>query len=130
MTRRLSAVLPVLALLFLAGCGPEVSYVASDPTVLTPKPEGYRMPFSYEVPNRPYKVLGEVRVSEKIRPSFRQTSTFDQVLAEMQRQARKVGADAIVDLQTLDTQTGGSEGRLTLVGSLIIFTAPPAPAGR
>lgn len=127
MTRRFIVVCPLLGLLLLAGCGPEVHYVASDPTILTPKPAGYEMPFSHEVPGRPHKVLGELRVAERIRPSFRQTGTYDTVLAEMQKRARKVGADAIVNLRTLDSQRGGSEGRLTLVGTLIIFTAPLAP---
>ena len=38
---RLYLAAPVLALALLSGCGPEVKYVQSDPTVLTPKPEGY-----------------------------------------------------------------------------------------
>jgi hypothetical protein len=130
MTRRLSAAFLLLALLLPAGCGPAVNYVATDPTVLTPKPGGYEMPFSYEVPNRPHKVLGRLEVSERIKPSFKQTSTFDRVMALMQRQAREIGADAIVNLQTLDGQKGGHEGRLTLAGTLIIFTAPPAVGGR
>jgi hypothetical protein len=130
MTRRLPAVLPLLALLLLAGCGPTVHYVATDPTVLTPKPERYEMPYSYEVPNRPHKVLGRLEVSEQIKPSFKQTSTFERVMARMQREARIAGADAIVNLQTLDAGNGGREQRLTLAGTLIIFTAPPAVAGQ
>lgn len=130
MTRRLSVALTLLALLLLAGCGPEVSYVATDPTVLTPKPVGYKVPISYETPDRPHKVLGRLQVSERIRPSYQQTGTVDRVLATMQQEARRIGADAIVNLRTLDSTAGGKQERLTMAGTLIIFTAPPAVAGR
>ena len=125
MRRLLSAAAFVLTTLLVAGCGPEMHYVASDPTVRAPKPREYDMPFSYEAPDRPHKVLGELRISEKIQPSYKTTSTFDRILFKMRERAIDLGADAIVSLKTLDSQNGGSEGRLTLVGTLVIYTAPP-----
>jgi len=53
MRRLLSAAAFVLTTLLVAGCGPEMHYVASDPTVRAPKPREYDMPFSYEAPDRP-----------------------------------------------------------------------------
>ena len=84
--------------------------------------EDYLVP--YEVPARAHKVLGEVRVSAPIKPTFKATSTFDQVMNEMKKQARKVGADAIVDLKTIDS-TGDDQNKLTMVGTFIIYTQPP-----
>jgi hypothetical protein len=126
------SVLPALVVagLFLAGCGPAVTYVSQDLTKMSPKPEGYEMPFSYHSADRPHKVLGAMTVSSKIKPSFREMSTFDQLLTEMQKRARKLGADAIVDLKTVDSQKGGDRGALSLVGTLIIYTAPPALSSR
>ncbi len=118
----------ILALAFLGGCRSDVSYVQLDPTVLSPKPEGYDVPFSYEVPSRAHRVLGEVKVTSEIKSDFNETSTFDQVMDKMKEQARKVGADAIVDLKTIDA-SGHEEGRLTMVGSFIIYTEPPALSG-
>jgi len=122
--KRIHLAAPILALALLSGCGPEVKYAQVDPTVLTPKPEGYDVPFSYEVPARAHKVLGEIRVSSKIKPDFNSTSTFDQVMNEMKKQARKIGADAIVDLKTVDS-SNSQEGKLTMLGTFIIYTEPP-----
>ena len=126
MRRRLSVALPVLATLLLTGCGGDATFVRTDPTVMTPKPSGYEMPFSYEPADRAHRVLGEIRVSSKIEPTYKETSTFDQVLLKMRRRAIRLGADAIVNLKTLDTQDGGRHGKLTLVGTLVIYTVPPA----
>ena len=124
MRRNLSALLPVVLCLLATGCGSNVTYVASDPTVISPKPEGYEMPYSYAGVERPHKVLGELQVTKKIKPSFQETSTFDLAMNEMRDEARKHGADAICSVKTLDSQEGGTHGRLTLVGTLVIFTAP------
>jgi hypothetical protein len=125
MARSKPTAVAAVTVLILAGCGMEAKYVSKDPTVLSPKPKGYDMPFSYETPARPHKILGEVMVSSTIKPNFRETSTFDQILAEMKKRAKKVGADAIVNLKTMDSQERSKRGKLTLVGTLIIYTAPP-----
>lgn len=115
-----------LALLaVLSGCGSNVTYLATDPMVLSPKPEGYDVPYSYGSEARAHRVLGELRVTTEIKPSFNETSTFDQSIEQMKAEARKRGADAVFNVKTLDSQAGGAHGKLTLVGTLVIYTSPP-----
>lgn len=114
----------VLALLTLAGCNSGLVYTAVDGTVLTPKPSGYEVAVAYQIPRRPYRTLGEVRVTREIKPGFGKTGAFDQAVDEMKRQARKVGADAVVDVRALDGSKNAESGRLTLVGTVVVFTAP------
>jgi uncharacterized protein YbjQ (UPF0145 family) len=64
-------------------------------------------------------------VSMSIKPSFNETSTYDQAVERIRDEARKRGADAVVGLKTLDSQDdGASRGQLTLKGTLIQYTAP------
>jgi hypothetical protein len=117
-------VVPTLLLFALSGCGSNASWVASDPVVLSPKPATYEMPVSQSEPKRAHRILGKVSVSLTIKPSFKEESTYDQAVEQLKKEARKRGADAVVSVRTIDSQHGGQRARLTLVGTLVIFTGP------
>lgn len=117
-------ILILAGLLVLTGCQSGVMYTAQDTTVLTPKPSRYEVAVAYQVPNRPHRVLGEVSVTREIKPSFGQTGAFDMAVEEMKTQARKVGGDAVVDVHALDGSKSSGSGRLTLIGKVIVYTAP------
>ena len=123
----LSGVLPV-TLLLLSGCSSGVSYMASDQVALEPKPSAYEMPMSPGTPARAHREIGTLSITMAIKPSYRETSTYDQCLEKMKAEAVKRGADAVVAIKTIDSQEEASQGRLTLTGTLIIFTAPEAIA--
>ena len=125
MKRSIQGTLCLVLLAVLSGCGSNFAYLATDPVVLSPKPEGYDVSYSYGSEARAHRSLGELRVTSEIKPSFNETSTFDQSIEKMKVEARKRGADAIFNVKTLDSQAGGSHGKLTLVGTLVIYTAPP-----
>lgn len=111
----------------MAGCHSNIVYTAVDPTVLTPKPAAYDVQIEYGSVRRPHRVIGEVRVTRKITPNFGQTGAFDLAVEEMKVHARQVGGDAVVNLKAIDSQQGGAEGRLTLVGTVVVFSGPLAP---
>ena len=113
-----------LVALPLAGCNNNVVYTATDTTVLTPRPATYGVQVEFGSVSRPHRVLGEVRVTRKITANFGQHGAYDLAIDEMKAQARKVGGDAVINLKTLDTQHGGTQGRLTLVGTVVAFSAP------
>lgn len=124
MNRSLVLIICGLIALPLAGCHNNVVYMASDPTVLTPRPASYNVQVEYGTVSRPHRVLGEVRVTRKITPNFGQHGAYDLAIDEMKVQTRKVGGDAIINLKALDTQHGGTAGRLTLVGTVVAFSSP------
>lgn len=131
MKRVLSVMLVAGGLMtLLAGCGFDKKYVSLDPTVWPSKPSGYDMPVISQTPGRAHRAIGEVTVTSGIRPSYEQTGIYDQVLAEIRKEARKRGADAVINVRAQDSSETASRARLTLTGTLIIFTAPPATAER
>jgi uncharacterized protein YbjQ (UPF0145 family) len=117
------------AVVLLSGCGFDRKYVAVDPTEWTAKPQGYEVPLLEETTERAHKVLGELTVSTRIQPNFKQESTYDRAVAELKREAGKRGADAVTGFRTRETDEGGHT-RLIVSGQLIIFTAPPPLASR
>jgi len=124
MNRFLMLLVCGLVALPLAGCQNNVVYTAADPTVLTPRPANYGVEVDFSKVSRPNRVLGEVRVTRKITANFGQNGAYDLAIDEMKAQTRKVGGDAIINLKALDTQHGGTAGRLTLVGTVVAFSSP------
>jgi hypothetical protein len=122
--KRIVSFVTAVFVVALTGCGSGVTWVASDPVQMGAKPDKFDMPVMKTVPSRPHRILGELTVTMPIEPSFREISTYDQALVKLKKEAVKRGADAVVDLKTLDSQKKQSQGRLTLVGTLVIFTAP------
>ena len=127
MNRFLPLILSGLIGLSLVGCNSAPVFIPSDTTMLTPKPDGYDIPVQREDVARPHRVLGELRVTREITANFGESNVYDLAVGEMKAQARRVGGDAVVNLKTLDGQAGGSQGRLTLVGTVVVFSSP-APA--
>jgi hypothetical protein len=122
-----------LALLLLAacltGCGYRKSWVAADSTALTAKPGGYDMPVSRGGTDREHRVLGELVVSTRIKPSWSTESSHDRAIAELRKEAIRKGADAVIDLKTTEMDRDGHT-ELAVSGRLILFTAPPPIAAR
>jgi|GEM_PF-3392025 len=119
------AILPLL----MTGCGYQKTWVASDPLQLTAKPGGYDMPVSRGGTNRAHKILGDLSVTTRIKPNWSTESSHDLAVKDLQKEAIRRGADAIIDLRTSERDKDGHT-RLTVSGHLILFTGPPPIAAR
>lgn len=130
MSRRLTLMVAAGILALLTGCGFDKTYLAIDPTAWPAKPARYEMPVSNRTPDRAHRTIGELTVSSGIRPNYKQTGIYDQIVEEIRREACRRGADAVINLRAQDGSREASRARLTLSGTLIVFTAPPPPAER
>ena len=126
---RFNPTFAILVLVLLTGCGYKKTWVAADPMKLTAKPKGYDIPVSTDGTDREHRLLGELSVSTRIKPSWSTESSDLKAIEELRKEALKRGADAVIDLKTTQADQDGHT-RLTVSGKAIIYTAPPPIAAR
>ena len=61
-----------------------------------------------EVPNRPHKVIGTVRVKVKLTPYTSNVWPDDRIVKRLKTEARKLGGDALINLTTTPVKGGGA----------------------
>ncbi|MCP4897928.1 MAG: hypothetical protein GY906_13230 [bacterium] len=61
-----------------------------------------------ELPDRPYKAIGNVRAKVKLSPYRKSVWPDERVLEKMKPKARELGADALVNLRVEQTKGGGT----------------------
>lgn len=128
MYKRVPLVLALLALM-VTGCGYQKTWVANDPMQLTAKPGGYEMPISRGGTDRVHKILGELSVTSRIKPTWSTESSLDLAVKELRKESIRRGADAVINMKTTQVEDDGHT-RLTVSGQLILFTGPPPVAAR
>jgi hypothetical protein len=116
---RYIAALAVVALL-ASGCGSGVQFVRQDMTEYPPKDTSAKIAVFDGAITRPHVVSGTMTLDKKIKASFDDTSTYDDVLDEMVAYARQVGADALVRVRpVMDDKTITS--RVTLTATAVRY---------
>jgi len=92
--------------------------------------------FPYDITDRPYKVLGEVKAGVRKATVFSKAPDQGKVYRELWERAQKLGADAVVKATYGDPHmTAFSWGSVSATGVAVKFlapgeTAPAAPAAQ
>lgn len=86
--------------------------------------------FPYDITDRPYEVLGEVKAGVRKATVFSKSPSQDKIYGELWERARKLGADAVVKAQYGDAHVSAfSWGKANATGTAVRFlTAASAPA--
>ena len=87
--------------------------------------------FPYDITDRPYRVLGEVKAGVRKATVFSKSPSQEKIYRELWERGRKLGADAIVNAKYGDAHvTALSWGKANATGTAIKFLAPgeTAPA--
>ena len=86
--------------------------------------------FPYDITDRPYEVLGEVKAGVRKATVFSKSPSQDKIYDEVWERARKLGADAVVKAQYGDAHVSAfSWGKANATGTAVRFlTAASAPA--
>jgi hypothetical protein len=102
--------------------------MAQDSPTLPAEKEEFGVPvFSYDITDRPYTILGEVKAGVRKATIFSKTPSQGKVYRELWERARKLGADAVIKASYGDPQiTALSWGSVPATGLAIKFN-PPVP---
>lgn len=83
--------------------------------------------FPYDITDRPYTVLGEVKAGVRKATVFSKEASQAKVYRELWERAEKLGADAVVNAKYGDSHISAfSWGKTNATGTAIRFTAPAA----
>lgn len=82
--------------------------------------------FPYDITDRPYEVLGEVKAGVRKATIFSKSSSQDKIYSELWERGKKLGADAVIKAQYGDAHVSAfSWGKTNATGVAIRFL----PAG-
>lgn len=87
--------------------------------------------FPYDITDRPYRVLGEVKAGVRKATVFSKSPSQEKIYRELWERGQKMGADAIVNAKYGDAHvTALSWGKANATGTAVKFLAPgeTAPA--
>ncbi|KQS05160.1 hypothetical protein ASG11_04295 [Sphingomonas sp. Leaf357] len=81
--------------------------------------------FPYDITDRPYKVLGEVKAGVRKATVFSKSPSQKKIYEELWERARKLGADAVIKASYGDSHvTALSWGKANATGVAIKFLVP------
>lgn len=85
--------------------------------------------FPYDIKDRPYEVLGEVKAGVRKATVFSKSPSQGKIYDELWERAEKLGADAVINAKYGDAHmTAFSWGKSNATGTAIRFVAAPAAA--
>lgn len=92
--------------------------------------EEYGVPvFPYDITDRPYKVLGEVKAEVRKATIFSKAPAQDKIYRELWERGEKLGADAVIKAQYGDARvTAMSWGSSKATGVAVKFLSPDEAA--
>jgi len=83
--------------------------------------------FPYDLPDRPYEVLGEVKAGVRKATVFSKSPSQEKIYKELWERAEKLGADAVINAKYGDAHvTLTSWGKTNATGTAIKFISAPA----
>lgn len=83
--------------------------------------------FPYDIKDRPYEVVGEVKAGVRKATVFSKSPSQEKIYRELWERAEKLGADAVINAKYGDAHmTAFSWGKSNAVGTAIRFVATPA----
>jgi uncharacterized protein YbjQ (UPF0145 family) len=91
--------------------------------------------FAYDLTDRPYTVIGEVKAGVRKATVFSKEASQEKIYKELWERAEKMGADAVINAKYGDSHISVmSWGKTNATGTAIKFNAAPAaptaPAGQ
>jgi uncharacterized protein YbjQ (UPF0145 family) len=85
--------------------------------------------FPYDITDRPYRVLGEVKAGVRKATIFSKAPSQEKIYRELWERGEKLGADAVIKAQYGDAHvTAMSWGSSSATGVAIKFLDPASPA--
>jgi len=85
--------------------------------------------FPYDITDRPYEVLGEVKAGVRKATVFSKSPSQEKIYGELWERARKLGADAVVKAQYGDAHVSAfSWGKANATGTAVRFLPAAAAA--
>lgn len=116
--------MPMVAALFLAPFAANAQTAA--PTTAPMVNEDVGVPvFPYDITDRPYKVLGEVKAGVRKATMFSKSPSQAKIYKELWERGRKLGADAVIKASYGDAHVSAlSWGKANATGTAIKFLAP------
>lgn len=115
-----AGLLALAALTVLTACGGGVQFVRQDMTQYPPKAKDAPIEVLEGGTMKPYVVIGTLTVDRKMKASFDDHSTYDVAVEDLKEHARKVGADALINVKPLG-DAGGLEARVVLTGTAVRY---------
>jgi uncharacterized protein YbjQ (UPF0145 family) len=85
--------------------------------------------FPYDIKDRPYEVLGEVKAGVRKATVFSKSPSQEKIYRELWERAEKLGADAVINANYGDAHMSAfSWGKANATGTAIRFKPAAAPA--
>lgn len=109
-----------LVVLGLTACGSGVLFVRQDMTEYAPKPKDAEIDVMDGGTMQPHVVIGTLTASKKMEASFNDESTYDNVMASLEEHARKVGADALINVRPV-TRNGEVDTKIVITATAIRY---------
>jgi uncharacterized protein YbjQ (UPF0145 family) len=124
---KLIKILPVVA---LAAALPLSVAVAKEAKTYAVVNEEVGVPvFPYDITDRPYKVLGEVKAGVRKATIFSKEASQAKIYRNLWERGEKLGADAIINAKYGDSKISAfSWGKTKATGTAIKFTGPATTA--
>ncbi|WP_294046714.1 heavy metal-binding domain-containing protein [Sphingomonas sp.] len=87
--------------------------------------------FPYDITDRPYTVIGEVKAGVRKATIFSKEASQKKIYHELWERAEKMGADAVIKASYGNSHvTAFSWGKTNATGTAIKFTGPATTAGK
>lgn len=87
--------------------------------------------FPYDITDRPYKVLGEVKAGVRKATVFSKSPSQEKIYRELWERGKKLGADAVIKANYGDAHvTAVSWGKTNATGVAVKFLAPGEAAAQ
>ena len=85
--------------------------------------------YPYDITERPYKVLGEVKAGVRKATVFSKSPSQEKIYRELWERGKKLGADAVINAKYGDSHVSAlSWGKANATGTAIKFTGPETRA--
>jgi len=118
----------VVAAAFMVACAAHAGKPADTKFVVVNEEVGLPV-FPYDITDRPYEVVGEVKASVRKATIFSKAPSQDKIYRELWERGQKLGADAVIKAQYGDAHvTALSWGSSSATGVAIKFKPAPAAA--
>lgn len=125
MTARLTIALMLFAAI------PAAPALAKDKTYVVVNEEVGVPVFAYDITDRPYKVLGEVKAGVRKATVFSKEVSQAKIYRNLWERAEAIGADAVVNAKYGNSHVSAmSWGKTNATGTAIKFLAPAEPAAK
>jgi len=111
----------------IIGCGAAVAAGKTKTYAVVNEDVGVPV-FAYDITDRPYIVIGEVKAGVRKATVFSKEADQKKIYAELWERAEKMGADAVINAKYGDSHVSAfSWGKTNATGTAIKFS-PAAPA--